>query len=393
MDGKFILRQELFMRATKAIIHLDNVSHNLREVRHLCGASKICVPVKADAYGHGAVPCAKAAIDAGMDCLGVATVDEGAELRAAGITAPVLLFTLPAPEEIPLLVKNDLEPFVYDAHTVGLLNSEAAAQHKRVKAHLKVDTGMGRAGCRPEDAAGTAKTIDDAPNIDLAGICTHFAASDSLDADDEAYTKLQFAVFMQAIAAVQSAGIDPGIRHCAASGALLRFPETHLDMVRPGIVTYGYFPGNYRNGAPELSALTPAVFKPVMELVTSIAAVKTVHAGESVSYGRTWRADADEVIAVLPIGYGDGLRRSLSPGLVVTIGGKPCSIAGRICMDQCMTRLKDAPEARRYGEVVIFGDKARGAAMDAGSAAEIAKTIPYEILCGISKRVPRVYVA
>jgi alanine racemase len=395
---------EAFMRATKALIYLDNVAHNVKEAKRLISAEyaqnpagrsvppKICIPVKADAYGHGAVPCAKKALESGADCLGVATVDEGAELRAAGISAPVLLFTLPVPEEIPLLVKSCLEPFVFDVDTVSLLNAEAVSQKKHISIHLKIDSGMGRAGCRPEDALGVAKVIDAASHIDLVGVCTHFAVSDSLKKDDVAFTQKQFSVFMQAVDAISAAGIDPGIRHCAASAATLLYPEMHLDMVRPGIMTYGYWPGDYKGGNAELAARAEADLKPVMKLVTSIIALKTVRSGESVSYGRRWTAENDETIAVLPLGYADGLRRSLSPGLVVTVNGTPAPIAGRICMDQCMIRLKDVPDAKRYSEAVIFGDKAQGTIMDAGDAAELACTIPYEILCGITKRVPRVYV-
>jgi alanine racemase len=376
------------------LIHLENLAHNIREIKKLAGV-KICIPVKADAYGHGAVRCSQTALMNGADCLGVATTDEGRELRDAGITAPILLFTLPDPEEIGDCVRCELQPFVYDGRIIALLDEEAGKQRRRTGVHLKIDTGMGRAGCRAEDAANLAKTICAAKNLFLAGTCTHFAASDSLCESDIEFTKKQFALFSRAVSSVRDAGLDPGVLHCAASGGVLLHPETRLDMARPGILTYGYYPGDYRDGVPVLAPRADLALKPVMELVTSVIAVKTIKAGETVSYGRTWTAAEDEPVAVLPVGYGDGLRRSLSRasgsagrGFAVSVEGTDCEIAGRICMDQCMIRIKDAPSAKVGSRAVIFG----GAAGGAGFPAEIAGTIPYEILCGISKRVPRVYV-
>ncbi|MDR1785355.1 MAG: alanine racemase [Spirochaetaceae bacterium] len=378
------------MRATRALIHLDNLAGNIREAKRLAGEGvKLCIPVKADAYGHGAVQCAMRALQSGADCLGVAAVDEGAELRAAGIRAPILLFSPPAVDEIPHLIHEDLQPFVFDSEMVALLNDQALKQGKTVRVHLKVDTGMGRVGCRPEEALGTAQEIALAKAVLMEGICTHFAVSDSPEDGDAAFTRKQLKVFLETAAGIEKAGVNPGIRHCAASGGLLFYPESRLDMVRPGIITYGYYPGAYLRGAPEMAAKTTAVFTPVMELVSQVSAVRTIRAGETVSYGRTWRAEEDGRIGVIPLGYGDGLRRSLSPGLTVGVNGAPCPIVGRICMDQCMALVKDA---KRGDPVTLFGDKKKGAPMDAGDLAEIARTIPYEILCGILKRTPRVYL-
>jgi alanine racemase len=380
------------VRATQAVIHLQNIAHNVREIKKLIADGvKICTPVKADAYGHGAIECAKTALASGADCLGVATADEGSCLRQAGINSPIVLFTLPAPEETAQCVRDNLEPFVYEDAAICRFETQAAAQNKRAGVHLKIDTGMGRAGCKVSESAELAKKIARSKHLALLGVCTHFAASDSLAADDEAFTNEQFLLFMKAVSLIKNEGIDAGLLHCAASGAVMRYPHTHLDMVRPGIMTYGYYPGGCKNGAPELAQFSKARLKPVMELVTEVAAIKSISAGQSVSYGRTWTALDEQKIAVLPVGYGDGLRRDLSPGLAVSVEGASCKVAGRICMDQCMISLKGLEGIAPNSRVVIFGGE-NSACMDAASLAEIAGTIPYEILCGISKRVPRVYV-
>jgi alanine racemase len=352
----------------------------------------LCVPVKADAYGHGAVQCALAAVESGADFVGVATIHEGAELRDAGIGAPVLLFGPPMPDEIPELVARNLCPFVFEPYIIRLLSEEAVRCQKTISVHLKVDTGMGRIGCAPEDAAQLAKLISTSSRLKLGGMCTHFAVSDSLDTSDVEFTRKQFRRFNEAIAAVRKAKIDPGICHCANSGAFLLHEETHLDMVRPGIMVYGYYPGDYRDGKPVLAEKYPIGIAPVMDLVTQISAIKDIGDGVSVSYGRRWTSKTPTRIATLPLGYADGLSRRLSPaGLKVAVRKKPCRVTGTICMDQCMIDLENAPDADYGDEVVVFGSKNRNALFDAGGLAEIAGTIPYEILTAISRRVPRIY--
>jgi alanine racemase len=381
------------MRATKAIIHLSSFRRNIEAIRNrLSPRTMLCVPVKADAYGHGAVQCAHAAVESGADFLGVATVPEGTELRDAGISTPVLLFGPPMPDEISELVAHNLCPFVFEPYIIRLLNEEAARRQRIISVHLKIDTGMGRIGCPPEDAASIAALISTCSHLKLGGMCTHFAVSDSLDAADVEFTREQFRQFNEAISSVRKAKIDPGICHCANSGTFLLYEQTHLDMVRPGIMVYGYYPGDYRNGKPVLAEQQPIGIEPVMDLVTQISAIKEIGDGVPVSYGRRWTSKKPTRIATLPLGYADGLKRQLSPaGLKVAVRGQPCRVTGTICMDQCMIDLTAVPDADYGDAVVVFGSTNRNALKDAGGLAEIAGTIPYEILTSISRRVPRIY--
>ncbi|MDR3283707.1 MAG: alanine racemase [Treponema sp.] len=381
------------MRPTKAIIHLSSLEHNIAEIKKLLSRqTRLCVPVKADAYGHGAVQCSRKALESGADCLGIATVSEGVELRDAGIIAPVLLFSSPLGDEISEVVSRNLTPFVFEPFCIRLLEEEAARRGKTATVHLKVDTGMSRVGCRPEDAASLARLIVQCKHLKLGGMATHFAVSDSLENNDEVFTHEQFRRFTAAVAAVKREGVDPGICHCANSSATLRYPETHLDMVRPGIMVYGCYPGDYRKGAPVLAEKHPVNLEPVMDVVTQITAVKDIPLGTSVSYGRRWTSAASARIATLPIGYADGLRRRLSlTGFVVAVGDKHCPVRGTICMDQCMIDLTAAPDAAVGDKATVFGAKCRGAIFDAGALGELIGTIPYEILTSMSRRVPRIY--
>ncbi|GHV87306.1 alanine racemase [Spirochaetia bacterium] len=346
-------------------------------VRERIGLSPlICVPVKADAYGHGALRIAAAAVEAGAACLGVSAVTEGAELRNAGITVPILLFSHPLPDEIPELVSLDLSPFAGDQEFIDEAAQIAAGAGKTLKVHLKIDTGMGRLGCRPEEAATLAARIASHKSLVLAGTATHLAVSDSSGAEDMAYTTAQLARFREAVAAIRGAGLNPGILHAANSGAVIFHPDALFDMVRPGILLYGY---SLDHGLP---------VEPVMELRTNIVFIKKVKKGETLSYGRIWTAPRDTMIATLPIGYADGLPRALSGNWQVYIRGRPYPLTGRICMDQCMADLGPETDIPRWEEVTVFG----GAAPGADEIAARINTIPYEITCNINKRVPRIYV-
>ena len=225
------------MRA-RAIIYLDRFLRNFHAVKARIGQIRICVPVKADAYGHGALEIAKFSQEAGAFCLGVAAVTEGAELRKGGINAPIMLFSQPHPDEIPEIVKTGLIPLISDAEFASVLNKEADAKKCILPVHLKIDTGMGRIGCRTEEAISLARHIDACSSLDLAGTATHFAVSDSTDEHDIAYTKEQLTRFKEAVGAIRDAGIDPGIVHAANSGAVILHPDSWLDMVRPGIFLY-----------------------------------------------------------------------------------------------------------------------------------------------------------
>jgi alanine racemase len=378
------------MRATRAIIRLDRLARNIETVRGLVGPGcAICLPVKADAYGHGAVQVARFALEAGLRCLAVATVDEGAGLRRAGIAAPVLLLSIPLPEELPGIVENDLSPLVADREFAGAASEAARAAGKRLSVHLKVDTGMGRIGVRAEDAAELAAFIASRPGLEYAGTSTHLASADSLSGADAAFTAGQLAAFREALEAIRAAGLDPGLVHAANSGAVLLHREALFDMVRPGIILYGYSPVSGEAGSflPPDDAGRAISLEPVMELASRVVFVKRVKRGESVSYGRTWTAPEDTWVATVPVGYGDGFPRSLGGRFSLRIGERFYPLVGRVCMDQCMVNLGPVTEVKRWDPVTVFG----GAALSAADMAAELGTIPYEITCNINKRVPRVY--
>jgi len=375
------------MRATRALIHLGRLKANIAAVRGKVGAGvKICVPIKADAYGHGAVRVAVAAIRAGAEYLAVASPQEGIELRESGIVAPILLLSLPIPEELPQIVANRITPLVSDEEFAREVAAAARENHEatgeRTPVHLKIDTGMGRIGCESEDAAALASAVAGMEELAIEGTATHLAVSDSLAPDDIAYTEGQIRRFAEALDAIKAAGIDPGIAHAANSGGVALHPSSWFGMVRPGILVYGYPP------APELS--DRVAVKPVMELETRIVFLKKIKRGQSISYGREWTADAETTIATLPVGYADGLPRRLTHKASVLIGGRRYPIVGRICMDQCMADLGPDADAKRWDRAVVFGPDTLGP-----SAEDLARelgTIPYEITCGINRRVPRVYL-
>ena len=363
---------------------MDNFRENYRIIRERVGPGRhICVPVKADAYGHGVAAIARASLAAGAYSLAVAKAQEGAALREAGIDAPVLLFSQPLPDEIPEIIKNRLIPLISDGEFAAMLDQAAGAARIRLPVHLKIDTGMGRLGCAVTEAPALAKRIAACAALEYAGTATHLAAADSAAAEDRAYTERQIACFNEALDGIRAAGLNPGIVHVANSGAIILHPGAWFDMVRPGILLYGY------KAVEEAAAgltLPPLRVKPVMELRTTVVFVKEVKKGETISYGRTWAAPQDTEVAVLSIGYGDGLPRLASNRWQAFIGGKAYPLAGRICMDQCMADLGPASGVRRWDEAVLFG----GPAPDAGDLARLIGTIPYEITCNINKRVPRV---
>ncbi|MDR2313195.1 MAG: alanine racemase [Spirochaetaceae bacterium] len=368
------------MRATRALIHLDHLKENIALVTEKTGRA-ICMPLKAGAYGHGALELAGAALAAGVTYLAVATVGEGTELRQGGIEAPVLLLSIPLPEEIKELAASDMEPLAGDGEYIDALDHEAARTGKRIRVHLKIDTGMGRIGCSPAMAPALASRITKSKNLMLAGTATHLAVSDSLAPKDRAFTNRQLEVFSAAVEAIKALGVDPGLVHAANTGAVTFYSGAWFDMVRPGILLYGYAPKD-KTG----KAAVPV--KPLMELVSSLVFIKPVARGTTVSYGRIWKARTGTVIGTIPIGYADGLPRGLGNTWRILAGGVLRPLAGRICMDQCMVDLGRDSGLRRWDRVTIFGGKAP----HAGVMASLLGTIPYEITCNINKRVPRIYI-
>lgn len=381
-------------RCTKAILYKDNLKYNLEQIRKYVNPKvKLCVAVKADGYGHNAILTAKLAEEVGAEYVAVATVDEGIELRNAGIETGILLLSLCIPYEMHSLFEYNITPLVFSEEYIRLV-SEAANQFygdkkKKFNVHLAVDTGMGRIGCYPDEAGIQAKLINDSAHLILAGMCTHFSVSDSTAAENQEYTKNQFSQFKKAVENVRSVGINPGICSCGASAALLNNEDMQFDMVRPGIITYGYYPDEITK--EYLTSRGKKIdIKPVLALETQVVAIRHFPSGKSVSYGRTWTSSKETDIAVLPIGYADGLLRRFSPGLEVTINGKNYPVVGRICMDQCMVDIgKDNKDIKLWDKVVIFGPKESGALNTADDLAKIGNTISYEVLTALSKRVER----
>ena len=382
------------MRCTKANIYSSNLVDNINVIKkNLKTNVKFCCAVKANGYGNDAINTARIAEQLGASYLAIATVYEGIQLRNSGILCPLLLLSPCTPDEFPLLIKNNITPVIFDKEIILQL-SEIVAKEKTNKygIFLAVDTGMGRIGCLPEEAGILAKYITEVGNLKIEGTITHFAVSDSITKENIEYTKAQYLSFCEAIKKIEETGSSAGIKTCSASAACLAFPDFQMDMVRPGIILYGYYPDEVTK--EYLATLGKDIqLKPVMQLETRVAAIKKIKAGDFVSYGRTWKAEKDTNIAVLPVGYADGLLRRYSPGLRITINGKSYPIVGRICMDQCMVDIGlNEEKIKRWDIAIIFGPKYNSGGYslyDADDIARMTGTISYEVMTSVSSRVER----
>jgi len=408
---------------TWAEISLGNLEHNYRALRSCAPDSKFLATVKANGYGHGSVPVAKRLVELGADYLAVACLDEAAELRRAGIAAPILVLGYTQPELAGEVVALDVTQTVFTPELAQALSEAAGAAGKRAKIHLKADTGMSRLGvldhdpqraaadiaalCAlphlepegifkihlkvdtgmsrlgvldhcPERAAAEIAALCALPHLEPEGIFTHFANADG----DEGYTMLQFTRFLDVLKELEEKyGRAFEIRHCAASAAVLHYPCTHMDMVRPGIALYGHYPD------PGCEGLDGPGLKPVMSLFSRVAAVRDFPAETPVSYGCTASFGGEGGrTAVLPIGYADGLHRTLSNQGSVWLDGQPRPIMGRVCMDLCMIGLDGEAEVRPGDVAEIFGER-----LPVEGQAELAGTISYELLTAVAPRVPRIY--
>lgn len=360
-----------------AEVNLSAITHNLTEIRRRINPDvKLCAVVKANAYGHGAIPVAQCTINAGADFLAVATVDEGLELRAAGFTQPILVLGLIPQTAANEVVAADLTQTVADFDLAKAICNAAVNQNKTAKVHLKIETGMGRIGAAVEEAAELATMVSMMPNVELEGVFSHFAAADS---KDKSFVREQLVIFQKALDKIQKSGIQIKIRHIAESAAILEIPEAHFDMVRAGIITYGLYPSDEVIHTIEL--------KPAMKLCARIAFLKQIKAGTSIGYGRDFIAERDSVIATLPLGYADGYIRAYK-GFYVEINGQKAPIAGRVCMDQVMVDVTDIEGVKVGDEVTLFGSET----LTIDDAAKHLNTINYEVTCLVSNRVPRDYI-
>lgn len=367
------------MRPTWAEIDLTAIRANVVELKRLSRAPHFMAVVKANGYGHGGVEVAKAALEAGADWLGVATVEEGVELRRGSITAPILVFGYVAPGQADTVLMYDLRVALFDLELAKALNQWARPMMRKAKVHLKIDTGMSRVGLPPGGLANLARRLADLPNLEVEGVFTHFAAADEPESD---FTAHQVQRFTEALRELESAGLTPSIRHAANSAGLMLHPQAHYDLVRAGIALYGLPP------APGVE--WPARLTPALSWKSRIGLVKWVDPDESVSYGRTYRTTGREQIASLPLGYADGLSRHLSNKGEVLVQGRRCRIVGRVCMDQILVRIPDEITARVGDEVVLIGRQG-DEEITATEMAQTIGTINYEVVCAISQRVPRFY--
>lgn len=360
-------------------VDLGAIRANVTELRRRAAPAAVLAVVKADAYGHGAIPVARAALEAGAERLGVAIVEEGVTLRAAGIDAPILLLSEPPPAVAPAVVEHSLTAAVYTEAGIDAIGRAATEAGVVVPVHLKVDTGMHRVGCAPGDALDLARRIAEHPGLDLEGVFTHLAVADE---PGNPYTDEQLARFGEVLDELAAQGLRPRIVHAANSAATLARPDARFDLVRVGITIYGI---------PPADALAPvAGLAPALRLTSEVTHTKRVPAGTRLSYGLRYTAARATTIATVPIGYADGVPRRLGHvGGEVLIGGHRHPIAGTITMDQLLVDLGDATVA--VGDEVVLLGRQGAEEITAAEWADRLDTIAYEIVCGIGPRVPREY--
>ncbi|MDD5432241.1 MAG: alanine racemase [Candidatus Omnitrophica bacterium] len=363
-------------RPTWAEVNLGNILHNFKEIKgRVAPNTKIMVTVKADAYGHGLIPVSQKLVSAGVDFLGVASIDEGIKLRESGINLPILILGLILKEDIDPVFEYKLTPSVCDEELAVSLNNFAKSRSEHLNLHVKVDTGMGRIGVLHQEADALIKKISKLRFVNIEGVFTHFPFAD-LNKD---FTLYQIKLFEKLIQKLNKLGIKINLFHAANSMGLIDYNHSHLNMVRPGLVIYGLSP---KEGL-EVN------LKPVLSLKTRVIYVKKVPKGYGISYGHDYITKKPTQIVTIPIGYGDGYPRNLSNQAPVLIKGKRFKISGKICMDQIMVDVGDL-KVNVGDEVVLIGSQGKNKILTE-ELARISGTIPYEIVCGFGARIPRVY--
>jgi len=364
-----------------AEIDLDAIAHNVAAIkRHVGEQVAVMAVVKANAYGHGAVPVARTVLESGASRLAVNRLDEGVSLRQAGIRAPILVMGYTPTAGAPKAVTHDLTLTVTSMELAQALSAAANRAGKRIPVHVKIDTGMGRFGLLPDEAVDFIRALRRLPGLMLEGVYTHFAVADLAD---KSYTHQQFATYRQILAALERENIQVPLRHVANSAATLDLPETHLDAVRPGIAIYGLHPS---------SEVEPAIpLQPALTLKSRVGRVRTLPAGSSISYGRTFITQRPTPVALVPCGYGDGYMRLNSNRGAVLIHGRRAPIRGRVCMDQFVVEITGIEQVRLNDEVVLIGRQG-DEMLSAEELARWGETINYEVVTQLMPRVPRVYL-
>jgi alanine racemase len=366
-------------RPTYAEVDLEAIRQNLRALKVLMGPGvKVLGVIKADGYGHGMVPVGQALEEAGADMLGVALVEEGIELRVAGITLPILVMNILPANEVGAAMEYSLQTMIDDLRTAREIEDQAGRRQTVIQVHLKIDTGMNRLGIRSEEVASAAESLRGMKHLALAGAYTHLACAD--DENDEV-TRQQLARFDEALRGLRAAGFQPPLLHLANSSASIAQPAARFNLVRSGLALYGIRP---------CRAAAKVNLRPALALKSHVAHLKRVHRGEGVGYGHTWRAQRESILGVLPIGYADGYPRSLSNRGQARVAGRLVPVIGTVCMDAMMVDLTDI-ESPRVGQVATLIEASHESPLSVEAVARLCGTIPYEILTGLSRRIPRLY--
>lgn len=375
------------VKRTWTEISLDAIEHNYKEIKSKAGDVKVCCVIKADGYGHGAAELAREYERLGADFFAVSNIDEGKELRENGVTLPIVILGYTPAANAQELVEFNISQAVYSLDYAKMLNDNCKNSEGKIKMHLKIDTGMSRIGfmCQkfPRDnySIEEIKETCKLEKLELEGIFTHFCVSDE-DKEGKEFTQKQFENFTTVVNKLKENNINPPVIHCSNSGAIEDYPETYCNMVRAGIILYGLSP------SPKLKNRLDLI--PAMTLKTTIAHIKYIEKGATVSYGRTFKADKTMKIATVPIGYADGYIRKYAKDGYMLVNGKKAPVVGRVCMDQTMLDVTHIDDIKVGDEVIVFGDGKNGSPT-ADTLAEIADTINYEVVCLVSKRVPRVF--
>jgi alanine racemase len=367
-----------------AEINLDNIAHNVREIRRITNKkAEIMGVVKADAYGHGVMETARTLLDNGVTRLAVSMLDEAIQLRQSGFRVPILILSYTDPGRAEEIILNDVTQTVFSVDLAEALSAAAVKLGRSIKIHIKIDTGMTRVGFMPGySAVKNVVNISRLPGIIIEGLFTHFASADERD---KTYTYMQFEQFMSICSELNRIGVHIPVKHVCNSAAIIEFPEMHLDMVRPGIILYGLYPSDDVD-KDKIS------LKPAMMLKADIILVKDVEKGTSISYGRVFTTKEDSRIATVPIGYADGYSRVLNGKGMVLVNGELAPVVGRICMDQCMIDVTGLKTEVKVGdEVVLFGRQGDREIKVEDLASQIG-TVNYEVACIVGKRIPRVYL-
>lgn len=365
------------MRSTCAIVNLNNLRHNLIQIRQQIGSSRLIAVVKANAYGHGLVNIGRELENLGVDFFAVAFLSEGIELRDNGIRSRVLVLVPEGSESVDEFIHNDLDVMVDSFLLAKEISRQARNRQKIARLHLYVDTGMGRDGVHFSKVRSLMEKIVDLPNIEVVGLASHFATS----ADDIDFARLQLKRFSQTLNELMDAGYRFDLIHIANSSAVLNLPASLFNAVRVGLLLYGYVPNS------DISQRSR--FRPILELRSRVTSERIITAGESVGYGREYIAKETTRVVTIPIGYGDGLARRLAPGFCL-INGKRFPIVGGICMDEIMVDVGLSSEVQIGDEVVLLGSQ-NGESITGYELADRCKTIVYEITTSISTRIPRFY--